>query len=60
VSINKNQKMYIAGHRGMVGGAIWNALKKNYSILLGKTSSELDQKNKKKFKPFLKQKNQKL
>ena len=44
--MNKDVKIYIAGHRGMVGSAVWRALeKKGYSKLLGKTSSELDLKN---------------
>lgn len=42
----KNKKIYIAGHRGMVGSAIWNALaQKGYTNLIGKTSGELDLKN---------------
>jgi len=37
------QKIYIAGHRGMVGSAIWRALtQRGYSNLIGKTSFELD------------------
>ena len=41
--MNKNSKIYIAGHRGMVGSAIWRALNfKGYTNLLGKTSEELD------------------
>lgn len=49
----KNQKIYIAGHRGMVGSAIWNALqKKGYTNLIGKTSSELDLKNQKEVQDF--------
>ena len=41
--MNKEKKIYIAGHRGMVGSAIWRALKENgYSNLVGKSSSELD------------------
>ena len=41
--IQKTSKIYIAGHRGMVGSAIWRVLEKNgYSNLIGKTSSELD------------------
>lgn len=41
-----NQKIYIAGHRGMVGSAIWRALeKKGYKKLIGKTSQELDLRN---------------
>ena len=41
--INKTSKIYIAGHRGMVGSAVWRALEsKGYSNLIGKTSHELD------------------
>jgi GDP-L-fucose synthase len=44
--VNKKTKIYIAGHRGMVGSAVWRALKqKGYTNLLGKTSSELDLRN---------------
>lgn len=44
--MNKNTKIYIAGHRGMVGSAVWRALeKKGYTNLIGKTSKELDLKN---------------
>ena len=44
--MNKNAKIYIAGHRGMVGSAVWRALdKKGYTNLIGKTSIELDLKN---------------
>tara|TARA_R110000787_G_scaffold35490_1_gene91131 strand:- start:7327 stop:8274 length:948 start_codon:yes stop_codon:yes gene_type:complete len=41
--MNKDSKIYIAGHRGMVGSAIWRVLvSKGYINLLGKTSKELD------------------
>jgi len=44
--MNKSTKIYIAGHRGMVGSAVWRALeKKGYTNLIGKTSKELDLKN---------------
>ena len=44
--VKKNTKIYIAGHRGMVGSAVWRALEnKGYSNLLGKTSTELDLRN---------------
>nr|WP_281397726.1 GDP-L-fucose synthase [Winogradskyella flava] len=44
--INKDSKIYIAGHRGMVGSAIWRALdSEGYSNLIGKTSKELDLRN---------------
>lgn len=41
--MNKNTKIYIAGHRGMVGSAVWRTLEtKGYTNLIGKTSKELD------------------
>lgn len=41
--MDKNTKIYIAGHRGLVGSAIWNNLKKRgYSNLIGRTHAELD------------------
>jgi GDP-L-fucose synthase len=44
--IKKTSKIYIAGHKGMVGSAVWRALeKKGYSNLIGKTSAELDLRN---------------
>jgi len=44
--MNKSSKIYIAGHKGMVGSAIWNALKnKGYENLVGRNSKELDLRN---------------
>jgi GDP-L-fucose synthase len=44
--MDKNTKIYIAGHRGMVGSAIWRALGgKGYTNLIGRTRKELDLKN---------------
>jgi GDP-L-fucose synthase len=44
--MEKSSKIYIAGHRGMVGSAILRTLKaKGYSNFLLKTSSELDLRN---------------
>ena len=41
--IDKKAKIYVAGHRGLVGSAIWNNLKsKGYTNLVGRTHSELD------------------
>lgn len=41
--IDKNSKIYIAGHKGMVGSAIWRTLsKKGYNNLIGASSNELD------------------
>jgi GDP-L-fucose synthase len=40
---NKNATIYIAGHRGMVGAAVWRRLEAaGYTNLVGRTSSELD------------------
>ena len=40
---NKDAKIYVAGHRGLVGSAIWNNLKsKGYTNLVGRTHKELD------------------
>jgi GDP-L-fucose synthase len=44
--MNKDTKIYIAGHNGMVGSAIWRTLSANgYTNLLGASSSELDLRN---------------
>ncbi len=41
--LNKNDKIYIAGHRGLVGSAIWNNLEqRGYRNLVGRTHHELD------------------
>lgn len=41
--MEKNSKIYVAGHRGLVGSAIWNNLKsKGYTNLVGCTHAELD------------------
>ena len=44
--MNKSSKIYIAGHKGMVGSAIWRMLElKGYDNLIGKSSSEMDLRN---------------
>ena len=54
--MKKDTKIYIAGHRGMVGSAVWRALeKKGYSNLIGRTSKELDLKNQQSVFDFFKQ-----
>ena len=41
--LDKNAKIYVAGHRGLVGSAIWkNLQEKGYTNLIGKTHKELD------------------
>ena len=40
---SKDVKIYVAGHRGLVGSAIWNNLKgRGYNNLVGRTHKELD------------------
>lgn len=52
--INKNSIIYIAGHNGMVGSAIWRSLtKKGYSNLVGATSKELDLRNQKEVRNYI-------
>ena len=44
--MNLDSKIYIAGHRGMVGSAIFRALKaKGFQNIIFRTSSELDLRN---------------
>lgn len=41
--LDKDTKIYVAGHRGLVGSAIWNNLQqRGYTHLVGRTHSELD------------------
>lgn len=41
--MNKASKIYVAGHRGLVGSAIWKNLEsKGYTNLIGRTLQELD------------------
>ena len=41
--LSKNSKIYVAGHCGLVGSAIWNNLKqRGYDNLIGRTHAELD------------------
>src|SRR6187402_262987 len=56
--MNKNTKIYIAGHNGMVGSAIWRALTaKGYTNLIGVSSSELDLRNQQAVKDFITKEN---
>jgi len=44
--VSKSDKIFIAGHRGMVGSAVWQALRQSgYTRLLGRSSRELDLRN---------------
>ncbi len=41
--LDKNAKIYVAGHRGLVGSAIWKNLEsKGYTNLVGRTHAQLD------------------
>ena len=42
-SISKDAKIYVAGHRGMVGSALWRLLEqRGYTNLVGRSSAEMD------------------
>ena len=41
--LDKNSKIYVAGHNGLVGSAIWNNLMgRGYTNLVGRSHKELD------------------
>ena len=41
--LDKNSKIYVAGHHGLVGSAIWNnLLQRGYTNLVGRSHKELD------------------
>ncbi len=43
MSLSKESKIYVAGHHGLVGSAIWNNLqKRGYTNLIGRSHKELD------------------
>ena len=44
--MEKNAKIFVAGHNGMVGSAVWRALQADgFNNLIGKRSAELDLRN---------------
>ena len=46
MALLKEDKIYIAGHKGLVGSAIWKNLEsRGYTNLVGKTHAELDLTN---------------
>ncbi|WP_373406488.1 GDP-L-fucose synthase family protein [Flavobacterium sp. FZUC8N2.13] len=52
--IYKNSIIYIAGHKGMVGNAIWRTLNaKGYTNLVGASSKDLDLRNQKAVMDFI-------
>lgn len=45
-ALDRGATFYVAGHRGLVGGAIWRLLQsEGFTGLVGRTSAELDLKN---------------
>ena len=53
--INKDAKIYVAGHRGMVGSAIVRRLKADgYTNIITRTSKELDLRNQNDVERFFK------
>ena len=43
MALDKNSKIYVAGHNGLVGSAIWNnLLQRGYTNLVGRSHKELD------------------
>ncbi|MBS1572455.1 MAG: GDP-L-fucose synthase [Bacteroidetes bacterium] len=54
--IDKNEKCYVAGHRGMVGSAVVTKLKEaGYSNIIGRSSKELDLTNQQAVEKFFQQ-----
>lgn len=52
--INKTAKIYIAGHNGMVGSAIWRNLEsKGYTNLVGASSKQVDLRNQQAVNEFI-------
>ena len=43
MALDRQSKIYVAGHRGLVGSAIWNNLRqRGYTNLVGRTHNQLD------------------
>jgi len=52
--MNKDLKIYIAGHKGMVGSAIWRSLTaKGYENLIGSSSKDLDLREQQAVRDFM-------
>ena len=55
MNLNKNSRIYVAGHNGMVGSAVYNLLKKKkYNNIITASRKTLDLLNQKKTENFLK------
>lgn len=56
MSLSKESKIYVAGHNGLVGSAIWKNLKeRGYNNLIGRSHKELDLTNQQDVKNFFEQ-----
>lgn len=45
-TLDRDAPLYVAGHRGLVGSALWRALdQRGFNALIGKSSDELDLRN---------------
>lgn len=56
--MNKENKIYIAGHNGMVGSAIWRTLiNSGFKNLIGASSKELDLRDQKAVRDFIAKEN---
>jgi GDP-L-fucose synthase len=54
--LDRNARVYIAGHRGLVGSAIWRRLEADgFTDLVGRTSTELDLKDRDKVFDFFRE-----
>ena len=59
--MNKDSKIFVAGHRGLVGSSIVRVLnERGYSNILTRTRNELNLLNQKKFLIFLTLRNQNM
>ena len=60
-ALNRSSRIYIAGHRGLVGSAIWRHLTdEGFTDLVGASSSELDLRNRDDVFEFMREKQPKV
>ena len=58
--LDRTAKFYVAGHKGMVGAAVWRHLESSgFTNLIGRSSSELDLRNRKEVFSFFADENPK-
>jgi GDP-L-fucose synthase len=55
-SLSRDALVYVAGHRGLVGSAVWRALEaRGFSRLVGRSSAELDLRDREAVRAFFRQ-----